>query len=130
MVTASLGTSKVRSPRPSFTYTKTFATLPPSTTMVSAVLVPLQAASWLISILEGLGAVRSNFTVPLTEARCWDRWEWLLAQVAPRMRVPKIEIHLCSLSCCSLRGAIGREDRACQTLLRFSYSLFRPFVNG
>src|ERR1700680_1544354 len=68
MVTASLGTSKVRSPRPSFTYTKTFATLPPSTTMVSAVLVPLQAASWLISILEGFGAEPSSFTVPLTAA--------------------------------------------------------------
>src|ERR1700686_3965618 len=68
MVTASLGTSKVRSPKPSFTYTKTLATLPPSTTMVSAVLVPLQAASWLISILEGLGAAPSSFTVPLTEA--------------------------------------------------------------
>src|ERR1700693_3817020 len=36
--------------------------------MVSAVLLPLQAASWLISILEGLGAVPSNFTVPLTDA--------------------------------------------------------------
>jgi hypothetical protein len=35
--------------------------------MVSAVLLPLQAASWLISILEGLGAVPSSFTVPLTE---------------------------------------------------------------
>src|SRR5579872_7113049 len=68
MVTESLGTSKVRSPRPSLTYTKTLATLPPSATIVSAVLVPLQAASWLISILEGLGAVPSSFTVPLTEA--------------------------------------------------------------
>src|ERR1700690_3607013 len=68
MVTASLGTSKVRSPNPSFTYTKTLASLPPSATMVSAVLVPLQAPSWLISILEALGAAPSNFTVPLIEA--------------------------------------------------------------
>src|SRR6202790_1498622 len=68
MAMESLGTSKVRSPKPSFTYTKTFATLPPSTTMVSAVLLPLQAASWLISILDGLGAVPSILRVPLTDA--------------------------------------------------------------
>src|ERR1700732_3204798 len=36
--------------------------------MVSAVLLPLQAASWLISILDGLGAVPSILTVPLTDA--------------------------------------------------------------
>src|ERR1700690_4486143 len=71
MVTASLGTSKVRSPNPSFTYTKTLARLPPSATIVSAVLVPLQAGSWLISILEALGAAPSNFTAPLTEATVW-----------------------------------------------------------
>ena len=33
--------------------------------MVSEVLLPLQAASWLMSILEGLGAVPSKLTVPL-----------------------------------------------------------------
>src|SRR5271165_169684 len=68
MVTESLGTSKVRSPRPSFTYTKTLARLPPLATTVSAVLVPLQAASWLMSILGALGAAPSSFTWPLTEA--------------------------------------------------------------
>src|SRR5580704_7278903 len=36
--------------------------------MVSAALVPLQAASWLISILAALGAAPSSFTEPLTEA--------------------------------------------------------------
>src|SRR5579863_9203441 len=33
--------------------------------MVSALLAPLQAASWLISILAGLGAMPSSFTCPL-----------------------------------------------------------------
>src|SRR5205823_8027521 len=65
MVTESFGTSKLRSPMPSLTSTKTFASLPLSTTMVSEVLLPLQAASWLMSILEGLGAVPSKLTVPL-----------------------------------------------------------------
>src|ERR1700720_2786715 len=68
MVTESLGTSKARSPRPSFIYTKTLANFPLSATIVSAVLVPLHAASWLMSIFAGLGAEPSNFTVPLTEA--------------------------------------------------------------
>src|ERR1700736_6133091 len=36
--------------------------------MFSASFVPLQAGSWLISILDGFGAVPSNFTVPLTVA--------------------------------------------------------------
>src|SRR5581483_655744 len=36
--------------------------------MVSATLSPLQAESWLISILPGLGAVPSYFTVPLMVA--------------------------------------------------------------
>src|SRR5215472_16116212 len=36
--------------------------------MVSAVLSPLQAGSWLMSILAGLGAAPSSFTVPLTRA--------------------------------------------------------------
>src|SRR5581483_206788 len=68
MVTASFGTSKERSPKPSFTYTNTFAKLPPSETTVSAVFVPLQAGSWLISILAGAGAEPENLTVPLTVA--------------------------------------------------------------
>src|SRR5271166_696565 len=36
--------------------------------MVSALLVPLHAASWLMSILAALGAAPSSFTVPLTLA--------------------------------------------------------------
>src|SRR6202011_357398 len=36
--------------------------------MFSASFVPLQAGSWLMSILDGFGAVPSNFTVPLTVA--------------------------------------------------------------
>src|ERR1700747_2523307 len=36
--------------------------------MFSASLVPLQPGSWLMSILEALGAVPSNFTVPLIVA--------------------------------------------------------------
>ena len=36
--------------------------------MVSAVLAPLQAASWLMSIFAALGAAPSSFTVPLTLA--------------------------------------------------------------
>src|SRR5438270_12855963 len=36
--------------------------------MVSAALVPLQAGSWLISILAGVGAVPANLTVPFTVA--------------------------------------------------------------
>src|SRR5690348_18128673 len=35
--------------------------------MSSEVLVPLQAGSWLMSILTGLGAVPVNLMVPLTE---------------------------------------------------------------
>src|SRR5271154_1021513 len=68
MVTAVVGTSNVRVPRPSFTYTNTLARLPPSATKVSAVFAPLQAASWLMSILAALGAAPSSFTVPLTLA--------------------------------------------------------------
>src|SRR5580698_2908972 len=68
MVTAVVGTSKVRVPRPSLTYTNTLARLPPSATMVSAEFAPLQAASWLMSILAALGAAPSSFTVPLTLA--------------------------------------------------------------
>src|SRR5215469_14809119 len=36
--------------------------------MVSAVLSPLQAGSWLMSILAAFGAAPSSFTVPLTLA--------------------------------------------------------------
>src|SRR5512146_2957367 len=68
MVTGVVGAWKARLPRPSFTYTKTLASLPPSATMVSVVLVPLHAGSWLISSFVGLGAVPSNLTVPLTVA--------------------------------------------------------------
>src|ERR1700720_3664404 len=68
MVTASLGRSNVRPPKPSFTYTKTLANLLPSATTVSAVFVPLQAGSWLMSILFALGAVPARITVPLTLA--------------------------------------------------------------
>src|SRR6266478_566804 len=68
MVTAAVGTSKVRLPKPSFTYTKTFANLLPSATTVSAVFVPLQAGSWLMSIFAPLGAVPARLTVPLTLA--------------------------------------------------------------
>src|SRR5579864_5467492 len=64
----SLGTSNVRLPSPSFTYTKTLAKSPLETMMFSAWLVPLQPGSWLMSILAGFGAVPSNFTVPLTVA--------------------------------------------------------------
>src|SRR6266853_1443433 len=68
MVTASLGRSNVRLLKPSFTYTKTLANLLPSATTVSAVFVPLQAGSWLMSILAALGAVPARLTVPLTLA--------------------------------------------------------------
>src|ERR1700687_2368351 len=68
MVTASLGTSNVRLPKPSFTYTKTLANLLPSATTVSAVFEPLQAGSWLMSIFAPLGAVPARLTVPLTLA--------------------------------------------------------------
>src|SRR5712691_6597798 len=62
---ASLGTSNVRLPRPSFTYTKTLARWPPLAITFSATLVPLQAGSWLMSILAALGASPTKFTVPL-----------------------------------------------------------------
>src|SRR5260370_21100303 len=68
MVTAAAGTSNVRFPRPSFTYTKTLDNLPPSATTVSAVFGPLQAGSWLMSIFAPLGAVPAKLTVPLTLA--------------------------------------------------------------
>src|SRR6266446_6303128 len=57
MVTAAAGTSNVRFPKPSFTYTKTLANLLPSATTLSAVFGPLQAGSWLMSIFAALGAV-------------------------------------------------------------------------
>src|SRR5437667_11321032 len=62
---ASLGTSKVRVPKPSFTYTNTLERWPPLASTFSATLVPLQAGSWLMSILAALGASPSNFTVPV-----------------------------------------------------------------
>src|SRR5258707_9919980 len=65
---ASLGTSKLRLPKPSLTYTKTLARRPPLAITFSAMLVPLQAGAWLMSILAALGASPSNFTVPLTLA--------------------------------------------------------------
>src|SRR5689334_5259440 len=65
MVTGSLGVSKVRFPNPSFTYTKAFSTSPLFTTNVSALLLPLQAGSWLMSILAGFAAVPAYLTVPL-----------------------------------------------------------------
>src|SRR5208282_5036608 len=68
MVTGSLGTSNVRFPKPSFTYTKTLSNLPPSTTTVSAIFMPLQAGSWVMSIFAALGAAPSKLTVPLTLA--------------------------------------------------------------
>src|SRR5712691_11918028 len=64
----SLGMSKVRLPKPSFTYTKTLERWPPLAITFSAVLVPLQAGSWLMSILAALGASPSNFTAPPTLA--------------------------------------------------------------
>src|SRR5262249_43738993 len=66
--TASLGTSKLRLPRPSLTYTKTFSRFPSLTTTFSAVFEPWQLASWLMSILAGFGAVPPNLTMPLTLA--------------------------------------------------------------
>src|SRR5271169_2166860 len=68
MVTASLGTSNVRFPKPSFTYTKTLANLLPSAITVSAMFMPLQAGSWVMSIFAALGAVPARLTVPLTLA--------------------------------------------------------------
>src|SRR5512133_1317565 len=68
MVAAFVGDWKLRLPNPSFTYTNTFANLPSSATIVSAVLLPLQAGSWLMSIFDGFGAAPSNFTVPVTSA--------------------------------------------------------------
>src|SRR5713101_9937009 len=68
MVTASLGRSNVRLPKPSFTYTKTLDNLLPFATTVSAVFEPLQAGSWLMSIFAALGAVPARLTVPLTLA--------------------------------------------------------------
>src|SRR5712672_2872530 len=47
---------------------KTFSRCPPLATMFSAVFEPAQLESWLMSILAGLGAAPSNFTVPLTLA--------------------------------------------------------------
>src|SRR5580704_8901050 len=68
MVTASLGTSNVRFPKPSLTYTKTLANLLPSATTVSAVFGPLQAGSWLMSIFAAFGAAPARLTEPLTLA--------------------------------------------------------------
>src|SRR5215467_5912084 len=68
MVTGSFGTSNVRFPKPSFTYTKTLDNLLAFATTVSAVFVPLQAGSWLMSIFAAFGAVPSRLTVPLTLA--------------------------------------------------------------
>src|ERR1700687_4484099 len=68
MVTASLGTSNVRLPKPSFTYTKTLANLLPFATTFSAMFMPLQAGSWVMSIFAALGAVPARLTVPLTLA--------------------------------------------------------------
>src|SRR6266404_3156714 len=65
MVTAAAGTSNVRFPRPSFTYTKTLDNLPPSATTVSAVFGPLQAGSWLMSIFARSAALPARLTVPL-----------------------------------------------------------------
>src|SRR6266481_1755329 len=62
---ASLGVSKVRLRKPSFTYTKTFERWPPLAITFSAMFMPLQAGSWLMSILAALGASPSSFTVPL-----------------------------------------------------------------
>src|ERR1700730_9039930 len=46
----------------------TFWRWPSLTTTFSATFPPWQFGSWLISILAGLGAMPSNFTVPLTAA--------------------------------------------------------------
>src|SRR4029077_14706910 len=48
--------------------TKTLARWPPVAMTFSAMLVPLQAGSWLMSILAALGASPSSLTVPLTLA--------------------------------------------------------------
>src|SRR5260370_35295142 len=65
---ASLGTSNVRLPRPSFTYTNTLERWPPAAITFSAVFVPLHAGSWLMSIMAALGAAPSNFTTPMIVA--------------------------------------------------------------
>src|ERR1700687_6089499 len=61
---ASFGMSNVRVPKPSFTYTNTLERWPPLASTFSAVFVPLQAGSWLMSILAALGASPSSFTTP------------------------------------------------------------------
>src|SRR5216684_1460060 len=61
---ASLGMSNVRVPRPSFTYTNTLERWPPLAITFSAVLVPVQAGSWLMSMVTALGAAPSNLTTP------------------------------------------------------------------
>src|SRR6266851_9765836 len=65
---ASLGTAKVRLPRPSFTQTKTLERWPPLAMTFSAMFMPLQAGSWLMSIMAALGAVPSNLTTPMIVA--------------------------------------------------------------
>src|SRR5438067_6398173 len=68
MVAFSVAAGKLRSPNPSFTYTKTFARLPPSAVMVSTVFSPFFAhtGSWLISILRAAGFAPAYFTEPFT----------------------------------------------------------------
>src|SRR5260370_4118552 len=65
---AFLGTLKVRLKKPSFTYTNTLERWPPLAITFSAVFVPLQAGSWLMSIMAALGAVPSNLTTPMIVA--------------------------------------------------------------
>src|SRR5437899_13005893 len=65
---AALLTSNVSYHMPPLTYKNQFASLPLSATMVSDMLLPLQAGSWLMSILAGLGTAPPYVAVPLTVA--------------------------------------------------------------
>src|SRR5688500_9641224 len=72
IVTPSCATGNRRSPRPSFTYTKTFASLPSAVTTCvrvgGSVCCSAQAASSLISMGSPAGAVPVKFTTPVIVA--------------------------------------------------------------
>src|SRR3954470_19863762 len=126
MVTLSLGTSKVAFGKPSFTYTKTFARLPLSATTVSVVLSPpafLQAGSWLMSILVGLGAVPSSFTLPLTLAA------WLLSTAPEAGACEVLWSVVSSFLPQPMRAISNNRERSALSAIHFRFIvILNPFL--
>src|SRR3954447_17822299 len=84
----------------------------------------LQAASWLMSILVGLGAVPSNFTLPLTLAA------WLLSTAAPVAGAGEVLWSVVSSFLPQpMRAISNNKERSAGSAIRFRFIvILNPFL--